>query len=269
MFDLDAYLARIGYDGPRTPTLAVLSDLTAAHSQAIPFENLDVLLGRRIELGIDAVFEKLVRQRRGGYCFEQNGLFLHVLTALGFEARPLSARVRIDRPRDVTPPRTHVFVRVELDGASWLTDVGVGALSLTAPLRFTDAGVQETPHEPRRLVREGDLWFHQARLGDAWSDVYEFTGEEMPPIDREVASWFTSAHPDSHFRSRLMVARAAPGGRRITLLNRELKLRGSDGRAESQPIASPQALLAALAEHFGLHFPAETRFGGGPMPWPT
>jgi N-hydroxyarylamine O-acetyltransferase len=270
MFDLDAYLARVGYDGPRASTLAVLHDLTAAHTQSIPFENLDVLLGRPIELEIDAVFDKLVRQRRGGYCFEQNGLFLHALTALGFEARPLSARVRIDRPRDYTPPRTHMFLRVELDGASWLTDVGVGALSLTAPLRFTDgAAVQETPHEPRRLVREGDLWFHQARLGDAWTDVYEFTGEDMPPIDREVANWFTSAHPESHFRGRLMVARAAPDGRRITLLNDELKLRDRDGRVERRVLESRQALLAALAEHFGLRFPEETRFGSGAAPWPT
>jgi len=270
MFSLDDYPARVGYHGPRAPTLALLRELTAAHTQSIPFENLDVLLGRRIELGIDAVFDKLVRQRRGGYCFEQNGLFLHVLTALGFEARPLSARVRIDRPRDYTPPRTHMFLRVEIDGASWLTDVGVGALSLTAPLRLADGGgTQETPHEPRRLVREGDRWFHQARLGDAWADVCEFTGEEMPPIDREVANWFTSAHPVSHFLGRLIVARAAPGGRRITLLNRELKLRDRDGHAERRELASPQALLATLAEHFGLHFPADTRFGSGAAPWPA
>jgi N-hydroxyarylamine O-acetyltransferase len=270
MFDLDAYLARVGYDGPRAPTLPLLRALTAAHTQSIPFENLDVLLGRRIELGVDAVFDKLVRQRRGGYCFEQNGLFLHVLTALGFEARPLSARVRIDRARDYTPPRTHMFIRVELDGASWLTDVGVGALSLTAPLRFADgAGTQETPHEPRRLVREGDCWFHQARLGDAWADVCEFTGEEMPPIDREVANWYTNAHPTSHFLNRLIVARAAPDGRRITLLNRELKLRDRDGHAERKEVDTAQALLAALADQFGLRFPKETRFGGGTVPWPT
>jgi N-hydroxyarylamine O-acetyltransferase len=270
MFALDAYLARVGYAGPRAPTLALLRDLTAAHTQSIPFENLDVLLGRRIELGPDAVFDKLVGQRRGGYCFEQNGLFLHVLTALGFEVRPLSARVRIDRPRDDTPPRTHMFLRVELEGASWLTDVGVGALSLTAPLRLADgAGTQETPHEPRRLVREGDRWFHQARLGDAWTDVCEFTGEEMPPIDREVANWFTSTHPASHFLNRLIVARAAPDGRRITILNREMKLRDRDGHAERQQLDSPDALLAALAEQFGLRFPKETRFGSGASPWPT
>jgi N-hydroxyarylamine O-acetyltransferase len=134
MFELEAYLARIGYLGPRAPTLEVLRALTAAHAQAIPFENLDVLLGRRIALDVDALFDKLVRQRRGGYCFEQNGLFLHVLATLGFDVRPLSARVRLDRPRSDTPPRTHMFLRVELGNESWLTDVGVGGLSLTAPL---------------------------------------------------------------------------------------------------------------------------------------
>lgn len=118
-------------------------------------------------------------------------------------------------------------------------------------------------------MRDGDRWFHQARLGDAWTDVCEFTGEEMPPIDREVANWFTSAHPASHFLNRLIVARAAPGGRRLTLLNRELKLRGRDGHAERQELESPQALVDALAEHFGLHFPKETRFGSGASPWPT
>ncbi len=271
MIDLEAYFARIGYDGPRAPTLATLHGLTAAHTQSIPFENLDVLLGRGIELGIEALFDKLVRRRRGGYCFEQNGLLLQVLEALGFEVHALSARVRIDRSRAETPPRTHMFLRVEIEGESWLTDVGVGGLSLTGAIRIGEAAEQATPHETRRLVREqeGGLWFHQARLGDGWSDVYEFTGEAMPPIDREVASWFTSAHPGSHFRSRLIVARATPDGGRLTLLNSELKVRGPDGRAVARPIGSPGALLEVLRREFGLYFPDETRFGQPGSPWPS
>ncbi|HVV50527.1 MAG TPA: arylamine N-acetyltransferase [Polyangia bacterium] len=268
MLDLDAYFARIGYAGPRAPTLETLRGLTAAHATAIPFENLDVLLGRPIALEPEALFDKLVARRRGGYCFEQNGLLLRVLEELGFSVRPLSARVRIDRPRAETPPRTHVFLQVTLGGQRWLTDVGVGALSLTAPVRFGVEGEQATPHEPRRLVREGDLWFHQARLGVVWSDVYEFTGEEMPRVDREVGNWFTSAHPASHFRGRLMVARAAPDGRRLALVNGELKLRARDGRAETRPVGSPEALLEVLASEFGLVFPPETRFGPPGSPWP-
>ncbi len=133
--DLAAYFSRIGYRGPRAPTIEVLNALTSAHAQAIPFENLDVLLGRGIDLAPEAVFDKIVRRRRGGYCFEHNGLFLEVLTALGFAVRPLSARGRILPARDQTPPRTHVLLEVQVGGERWLTDVGVGALSLIPWIR--------------------------------------------------------------------------------------------------------------------------------------
>jgi N-hydroxyarylamine O-acetyltransferase len=267
--DLDAYCSRIGYDGPREPTLAVLHALTAAHAQAVPFENLDVLRGRRIGLDPAALHDKLVLQRRGGYCFEQNGFFLLVLQALGFQVAPLSARVRLDRPRDFIPARTHLFLRVELDGESWLTDVGVGALSLTCALRFVTGIEQSTPHETRRIVHEHGRYFHQALLGSNWVDVYEFTLEEMPLIDREVGNWFTSTHPDSHFKNRLLVARAAPNGVRYTLLNDVFGIRQRDGHAEKRQLQTAQELLDVLAERFGLHFPGGTRFGAGGAPWPN
>jgi N-hydroxyarylamine O-acetyltransferase len=268
--DLDRYFERIGYHGAREPSLAVLHTLTAAHSQAIPFENLDVLLGRRIELSANAVFDKLVVQRRGGYCFEQNWLFLRVLQALGFHVTPLSARVRLDRPRDFTPPRTHMCLRVVLQGAAWLSDVGVGAASLTAAVSLDTCGEQATPHEPRRIVHEDGRYFHQVKYGVDWHDVYEFTGEQMPPIDREVANWYTSTHPQSHFKNRLMVARAAQDGRRYTLLNRELKVRDRTGQAQTYPIETATRLLEALDTHFGLRFPAHTRFGGAEeCAWPV
>ena len=267
--DLDAYFARIGYAGPRTATLATLHAIVAAHAQTIPFENLDVLLNRGISLDPAAIEQKLIRQKRGGYCFEQNTLLLSVLEALGFQVKPLSARVRLRHPREFTPPRTHVFLRVELDGESWLADVGVGGLSLTSAIRLDTAAEQSTPHEPRRLVREGARLFHQARVGDEWADVCEFTLEEMPPIDRELANWYTSAHPQSHFRNRLVAARAAPDGVRLAVLNNEFTIRQADGRAEKRLIATPDELLAILAEHFGLHFPPGTRFGAPGSPWPA
>lgn len=267
--DLDAYFDRIGYQGSRVPSLPLLHAVTRAHTSTIPFENLDVLLGRRIDLHPAALVRKLVLERRGGYCFEQNGLLLAVLSELGFRVAPLSARVRIDQPRDFIPPRTHMFVRVELDGESWLTDVGVGALSLTQALRLDTAEAQQTPHEPRRIVREGGRLYHQVELGGTWSDVYEFTLEEMPLIDREVGNWFTSAHPASHFKNRLIVARAADDGRRITLLDDQLKLRARNGRADVTTLATPEALLGALADHFGLRFPEGTRFGAVGSPWPS
>jgi N-hydroxyarylamine O-acetyltransferase len=268
--DLDAYFARIGHTGPRIPTLATLNAIVSAHAQTIPFENLDVLLGRPISIEPDAIFQKLVRDCRGGYCFEQNNLLLRVLAELGFPVTSLSARVRWQRPRDLTPPRTHLFIRVELDGASWIADVGVGGLSLTCAIPLDESGREfTTPHDTRRIIREGSRLFHQVRFHGEWADVCEFTLEAMPPIDRELANWFTSAHPQSHFRNRLIVARAAPHGVRLTLLNHEFTTRQADGTAEIRAIASPEELLAILAKNFGLRFPFGTRFGPPGSPWPS
>lgn len=267
--NLDAYFERIGYRGARTPSLEVLNGLVRAHVEAIPFENLDVLRGVPIDLSAEALERKLVHQRRGGYCFEQNGLLLLILEALGFQVAPLSARVRYQRPRDDTPPRTHLFVRVELDGTSWLADVGVGAMSLTGVLRLDAESEQPTPHEPRRIVREGRLLFHQVRLGEQWCDVAEFTLEEMPPIDRELANWFTSTHPRSHFKSRLLVARSGPDGQRVTLLNRELTRRARDGSSSVHLVGSPSELLEILASSFGLRFPQGTEFHCPGLDWTT
>ena len=267
--DLDAYFDRIAYSGSRAPTLAVLHSIVAHHITAIPFENLDVLLGRGIDLAPEVVERKLVTNRRGGYCFEQNSLLLRVLTAMGYRATPLSGRVRIGRPRDFTPPRTHLFLRVEIDGVAWLADVGVGGLSPTSALRFDTEAEQPTPHEPRRIVHEDGRWFHQAKLDDGWSDVCELTMEEMPPIDREVANWFTSTNPSARFSRELMVARAGEGRTRYTISNSEFTVRrGPEGVVERRVMTTPAELLAILEEFFGLVFPPETRFTAPGARWP-
>ncbi|HMI88679.1 MAG TPA: arylamine N-acetyltransferase [Polyangiaceae bacterium] len=265
--DLDAYFARIGYSGATRPTLETLNGIVHCHVQAIPFENLDILLGRPIDLDPAALEKKLIVDRRGGYCFEQNGLLLLVLEALGFHARPLSARVRYQRPRDFIPPRTHVFIRVELEGTSWLADVGVGAFSLTSAIRLDSTEEQATPHEPRRIVREGARLFHQVRLAEAWHDICEFTLEEMPFIDRELGSWFTSTHPQSQFKSRLVAARAIVDGGRMTILNREFTLRRRGG-VETRLLTTPEELLSVLASDFGLEFTEGTTFSCPALDWP-
>lgn len=269
MIDLDAYFKRIGYWGACAPTLETLDGIVFRHVQSIPFENLDVLLGRPIELDEASLENKLIHQRRGGYCFEQNTLLLGVLTQLGFEVRPLSARVRYQRPRDFTPARTHLFVRVELDGVSRLADVGVGTMSPAKSLKLDERGEQETPHETRRLLRENGLIYHQALLGSQWADICEFTLEEMPVIDRVVANWFTSTHPDSHFRHRLLVARATSDGGRITLLNRELSIRDRSGHSQKQLIGTPEQLVEVLSTHFNFDFSKETRFTCLGLDWPA
>jgi N-hydroxyarylamine O-acetyltransferase len=275
--DLDAYFQRIDDNGSRDPTPETLARVVAAHGRAIPFENLDILLGRGISLEPLAIEQKLVHDRRGGYCFEQNMLLLHVLKALGFSLQPLSARVRNQLSRSVTPVRTHVMLRVDFGEESWLADVGVGSLTPTAPLRLELDSHQPNSHETRRIVALGE-WsgfgmrapngrlFHQALLGGDWVDVNEFTLEEMHCVDREVANWYTSTHPDSKFRSGLLAARVTKTGR-VSLLNREFKRRDIDGKSVSRTLATPDELLGLLAVEFGLHFPPGTRFDAPELKW--
>jgi len=275
--DLTGYFERIGYGGPTAPSLANLNALILAHVSAIPFENLDILLGRHIVIDPASVEEKLVARRRGGYCFEQNTYLMHVLRALGYPVAPLAARVRVNRPREEIPPRTHMFLRVELPDGSWLVDVGVGGLSPSAALRLVLDERQEIPHEPRRLCSEGE-WhglslrapsaklYHQALLDGVWQDVYEFTLEGMPEIDRELGNWYTSTHPQSHFRSRLMVARATPHGR-LNLLNRRFTRRTNDGTSDARELKSPEELLAVLEREFGIALPAGARLECSGLDW--
>lgn len=267
--DLDAYFARLGYTGPRAATLETLHALTAHHAAAIPFENLDVLLGRPIRLDPAAIFQKLVHDRRGGYCFEQNQLLLLVLRALGFRVTPIGGRARWKIPRDVTPPRTHLFLRVHFADGDWLTDVGFGGSSLSAALRLEFETEQTTPHERRRLTRDGDRLFHQLWTGTAWVDVCEFTLEEVHTIDCELANWWTSASPASRFKTLLAVATARLDGTRCAIRDREFIHRLGEEILERRTLATPEDLLACLAEKFSLHFPPGTRFGPPGSPWPS
>jgi N-hydroxyarylamine O-acetyltransferase len=267
--EIESYFDRIGYRGPRTVNLETLNAVVRNHVQAIPFENLSVLLGEPISLFIDDVTQKIVHERRGGYCFEHNTLLLHVLSELGFSITALSARSRYQVPERFGLPRTHMCLRVELDGQSYLVDGGFGALSPTCALTLTPNVEQSTPHEPRRLTLEGQ-WeglslrgpdagiVHQAKLGDTWHTLYEFTLEPMPPIDREMGNWYTSKHPSSHFKSKLMAARATRDGR-IALLNRELTHRKPNGSSETRQLETHDELLEILAHEFDISLAPGTR----------
>lgn len=266
--DLDAYFARIGYTGPRDPTLATLTAIHQHHARSIPFENLDVLLGRPIDIAPAAIFQKLVRDRRGGYCFEQNALLRDVLRALGFHVTPLIARVRWKVPAEVCTALTHMFLRVDLAERAFIADVGFGSRSLLVPLALDYDVEQRGFIEPRRLIRRDGLVVHQSFYEGAWFDVYQFTLSEAPTVDFEVGNWFTSTHPQSRFKLNLALSLAGTDCR-YALLNRELNIRYADGRTDKRLIATPDELLAVLAEYFGLHFPPGTRFGPPGSPWPS
>ena len=256
--DLSAYFARIGYAGPRTPTLDVLHAIAAHHAAAIPFENLDVLLNRPPRLDPASLEQQLVHARRGGYCFQQNGLLLHVLGALGFAVHPLSARVRLQQPRDFIPPRTHLFVKVELEGAPWVVDCGIGSFSLTAAIRLEENIEQATPHEPRRFVRADGRLFHQFWTGTEWTDICEFTLDPMHPIDCGVANWWTSASPASHFKTGVVAGRAGRDRTRKGIRTGQFThRRGAD--VLEQFAVTADNLAGILATHFDLQLPKDWR----------
>lgn len=268
--DLVRYGQRIRYTGPFEPTPATLKGLMNGHTCSIPFENLDVLMGRTILLDVDSLQKKLVDERRGGYCFEQNGLFLAVLLEIGFDARPIAGRVRLLNPaREIPTPRTHLFILVELEGETWVADVGVGGMSLTAPLRFDFEGEQAAPDGSRRIVREDGRVFHQALTGSGWIDVWETRLEPMPFTDREVANWFTSTHPNSNFRQRLVCARAGLNGERLTILNNEFSRKQGSTVLESRKLNSKAELLEVLQKRFEIVLPEDADFGPPGSAWPT
>ncbi len=247
--DLPRYLARIGYDGPLAPTLEVLAALQAAHIAAIPFEAIDVLTGAGIDISAKAVDAKLIGARRGGYCFEQNGLFLRVLQAIGFAAEGLLARVRWMLPDDApATPRTHMVVRVTLDGRPWLADVGFGATVPPAPLAFVSAAPQETRHETYRIARRGGEWQLAARIEGEWRALYVIDDKAPPAIDYVVGNWYTATHPDSHFRHQLIAARTTAEAR-YGLRDNRLSIRFADGRTERRYLSADE-IEAALESIF-------------------
>jgi N-hydroxyarylamine O-acetyltransferase len=252
--ELSAYFARIGYSGPPDATLPILHGIVTGHAAAIPFENLDVLLGRGVRLDIGSILDKLVQRGRGGYCFEQNALLLHVLQALGFDVTGLAARVLWNRPEGDPTARTHMLLRVVLPEGDFLADVGFGGLTLTCPLRLDVGPEQPTPHEPHRLVAAGDEIELHARLDSRWVPLYRFSLLPQLPTDYEMANWFTSTCPNTLFTANLMCARPEPD-RRYALLNRNFTVRHRDGRVERHTLADSAKLHEVLTRDFGVKVP--------------
>lgn len=252
--DLDAYFRRIEYTGPRTPDLETLRGLVLHHTTHIPFENLNPLMGWPVRLDPDSVQEKLVRQGRGGYCYEQNSLFARVLQALGFRVGFLAARVVWNQPEEVRPARSHMVLRVDLDEQLYLTDVGFGAMTPTAPLRFETGIEQATPHEPYRLQPWENVYLLQAQGGGEWRQLYRIDLVQQFPADYEVYNWYTSTNPNSPFTRSLISARADTG-RRHTLVNRELTTYTVGGGREQQTLASAEELRQALQDVFCITLP--------------
>jgi N-hydroxyarylamine O-acetyltransferase len=254
--DLDAYLERTGARAPLAPSAEALADLQQAHVGTVPFENLDILLGRPIVLDLESLQAKLVTARRGGYCFEQNTLFEAVLLKVGFDVTALAARVRVGATG--VRARTHMMLRVDLPEGPFVADVGFGADGPVRPLPLREGQELWIGPMGHRLRQEDGLWVLEGNTEGEWVDLYAFTLEPQYPIDFEMANHFTSTYPRSAFVNTLTAQCSWPE-RRVILRNRDLTVR--EGRAaETTTVRDPEHLLEVLDRHCGLVFPPGTRF---------
>ena len=212
MFDLEAYLARIGLHG--CPSVA---EVHRAHITSIPFENLDPHCGLPVSLAVADLEQKLVFERRGGYCFEQNLLLKAALEELGAEVDLFLARVRFGAPPGMTRPRSHLVLRVRDDASSWHADVGFGAGSLLEPLPFGPGAECVQSGWRFRVVEQEPDFVLQTAQAEEWVDVYAFPPNPVPFVDLETSNWFTSTHPRSPFVSGLIVSTQADDGTRTSL----------------------------------------------------
>jgi N-hydroxyarylamine O-acetyltransferase len=253
--NLDNYFERIGYTGPRAPTLEVLKAIHRLHPRAIPFENLNPLTRRAVKVDLESVERKLVDDHRGGYCFEQNALLANVLIELGFQVTPLLGRVLWGREPDAVPPRTHMVLRIDLDNEAWIADVGFGSVTLTSPVRLTPGLAQRTDLGVFRLADAShDALYLEVQARDqTWSRVYRFDLHPVEWIDYETSNWYTSTSPEAVFANNLIVCRVLDETR-LTLLNDQLNERAADGSiVREQRLACADELAACLHDRFGLN----------------
>ncbi|KAK44232.1 arylamine N-acetyltransferase [Caballeronia sp. LZ029] len=257
--DLAAYFERIGFSGPArpAPTLDTLRALHLLHPQAIPFENLDVLIGRPVRLDLESVQRKLVESRRGGYCYEHNLLFRSVLQTLGFRVRSFAGRVLWGRDAPEMPARTHMLLLVDLDEGTFLTDVGFGGMTLSAPLALQTGLEQITPHGAFRLDDAGGeppAYILQALVNGAWTRVYRFDLDPQYDADYEMANYFVSAYPQSIFLHNLLAARLAPG-KRFGLFNRRFSAHDEREGSDHRELESVADLRRVLENELGIRLP--------------
>lgn len=263
MIDLENYLHRIGHPGPRPPSLELLSALCARHPASIPYENIDPLLGRPPSLTPAAVAEKLLKQRRGGYCFEQNLLLQLALEALGFEVTSLAARVVWMRPDDAPPrPRSHMLLKVTVPGSErpepYIADAGFGGNLMDAPLPLVADEPQRTPHAVLRFTRTGESYTAETRLPAGWAPMYRFTLEPHAVADYEPLNWYTATHPTSIFCHNLLMERVTPA-LRVGLFNDRLVQRRPGMPPATSRVASLAEFATVLQEAFGIELPATER----------
>lgn len=241
------YLQRLRYTGATEPTTDVLRALHHAHMLTVPFENLDIPLGRPIMLDETALYHKIVEQRRGGFCYELNGLFVWLLRSLGFQVTLLSAGVA-HAAGGFGPDFDHLLLFVEADGY-WLADVGFGD-SFLEPLHL-QAEEQVDGSDLYRVDQEGSNYILLRREQNKdWQPQYRFTLTPRQLTDFTAMCHYQQTSPNSHFTKGRICSRATPEGR-VTLRNERLIITQNGQRTE-QELGDEQACIDALREYFDI-----------------
>jgi len=250
-FTLDGYLQRIGWNGAREPTRPTLESILRAHMTRVPFENLDVLLGRGVRPDLDSVYAKLVTARRGGYCFEHGTLLLATLQHLGFQAAAHTARVIQLRPR-AEAPLTHMFLTVELEGKTFVLDPGFGGDAPRVPVPLTGDEVRDG-NDVHRMVRQGREWALEAAIDGVPTALWSSAVEPAEPVDFVMANHFVSTFPESPFVTRLML-RALTSTKRVSMMNQDLTVRDAGGQRKTV-VTDRTDLRHLLIHYFGFDLP--------------
>lgn len=256
-FDRRAYLKRIGLDATPRVSLEGLSSLQWAQLTAVPFENLDIALGREIDPAPEAVFTKLVTRKRGGYCHENNGLLVQALQAFGFDARPLAARV-MQGPDSPITGRTHTLALVTLPEGHFLADAGFGAQTPRLPLKLSDGQEGSRDAMAWRIDADTDFgWRLSFAEKGAWKRLYCFDLQPVYAADIALSNHWSSSHPQSLFTQGPLAVKHMDGGRNVLVAGRLGRHRGE--RIETRTLANLDSLLALLEQEFGLILQAQER----------
>jgi N-hydroxyarylamine O-acetyltransferase len=247
--NIEAYLKRINYHGPLAPTAETLRELQLAHLQSVPFENLSIHASEPVILEDEALFRKIVEGRRGGFCYEANGLFAALLRALGFNVRMLSAEVA-DAQGGFGPSFDHMALMVSLE-QRWLVDVGFGD-SFREPLLLDERGEQAQGRRAYRIVPDGAHLVLAQRDGvDEWEAQYRFTLEPHEYADYAEMCHYHQTSPQSHFTRARVCSRATVEGR-ITLSEMRLITTSEKGERRERALTSQEEYAEVLREHFGI-----------------
>lgn len=255
--EITEYLSRIKLDDCNN-NLEGLTKLQEHHMENIPFENLDVVIGRKIELDYSNLFEKIIKNERGGYCFELNILFSNLLKSLGFTPKPVLGRVWLRNPEE-TPPRNHLAHIIDIQGKLYVTDVGFGGLTTRIPLEINETSEINDKDGIIRILPFGDNQFMiQRQIDNEWSNQYSFENVDISEEDIQISNYYMSTNPKSHFINDNFIGKFTENGR-IGLYNNQMSTRKGINVVEKKHVPYGSEWIETLKNQFDLKLDFSTK----------